>query len=94
MNFKTKYMARSYLLNTLGWAFSFTMFIIIYAWIKENKFQEFGYMMYPNANFRKLADLEIVTSDFNHYIHTLYYWLPVALGVDIGIRKLVKNFAK
>lgn len=92
MNFKTKYVTRSYVLDTIGWAFSLSMFLIIYIWIKKAKFQGYGYMMYPEANFRKLKDLQMATDQFNSYIHTLYFWLPVTLGVDIGIRKLLKMF--
>jgi hypothetical protein len=85
-------MTRSYVLDTIGWAFSFTMFLVIYIGIKKAKFHGLGYMMYPEADFNNLKDVQIATEQFNSYIHTLYFWLPVTLGVDIGIRYLIKTY--
>jgi hypothetical protein len=85
---------RSYLLDGIGWAFSFTALIFVYAWIEKHKFNQLGYMMYPSFNFKKLSDLEMVTDLFNQYIRHIYYWLLLALPVDIVIRKLLKKYAK
>lgn len=84
-------MMRDYLLSTIGWAFSFTVLLLIYVWIKQSKFQDFGEWMYPKADYKNHEEIEMI---FNSYIRGFYYWLPVTLAVDIGIRKLIRKFKK
>ena len=78
MDFKTKYFARKYTLNILWSMFSLTMLLLVFIHIKEEKVQDFPQMFSDDY--------------FNYAILPLYYWLLLTIPIDLGIRKLIKEF--
>ena len=76
MNFKHKFTCREYLLNALGWAFSFTLLLLVVITIRKEMLQDFPKWL--PRDYMKNA------------IRPLYFWFLLTIPVDIGIRKLLQ----
>jgi hypothetical protein len=75
MDFNSKYLARKYALNILWSMFSFTLLLLVFIQIKEEKLQDFPEMF--------------SSSFYQDAIAPLYYWLMLTIPIDLGLRKLV-----
>lgn len=80
MNFRHRFMARHYLLYTLGLALSFTAVLLIYIHIKQEFLQDFSIRLPQSYGLR--------------FIRPLYWWLLMTVPLDVGIRKLLQMRSK
>lgn len=95
MDFKTKYVARSYVLNGLLSLFGFTALVLVYAYIKHIKFQDFSDVIYRAYNLKKLDVLLGVTENwYTYHVYKYLKWIPLTLILDYHLIKVLRKMIK
>lgn len=93
MSFRSRLWVRNLTLGVLYQFFSLTTILLVYGWIRFERFTQYMGAYYPKADLTNPAHVSWIT---NHYLKTdvypLYWWIPATMIVTYFFKKVYARY--